>query len=511
MGNPASNEPRRRYALPGEFEIPAQILETKPSLERPGAELHPNLKKPVFPTRNEAIENKASIFESSLFSERFGVEVSPTHKDLTQRATGVRVDAAPNSIPVSFAPLAGQGRPGAKQRYVGTSLTPAPTDSIAETSLGGAPDHVRRAPARGPSDLLDHVPLRGRLKPFSKVPATRLGGDTIDRKKVRAHFELLPNQEPLWDRIGWSAAIQFAFLGLLLLSPTIFPQQMQTALKFNAVELMQPVTHIHIPPTPPPPPPPRVKPEIRPHEPRPILPKPKPVVIEAPKLNPSQPHIFLILKPEVPGARRLEPNPVELKPVFQPTEIVMASKQPARPKQEVRTSVGSGSPAPPTLAAPLNPVQTGGFGDPRGVSGSGNPNKAANINQLGSPNLPGGPGNGNGSGGAQGMRGTVASQGPGKGTPGAEGATTGVSILSMPNPSYSVEARTRKMEGDVVLEVVFLVSSQVQVVRVVSGLGYGLDEAAVQAAKLIRFRPAKRDGQPVDFPARVRIEFRMAQ
>jgi len=41
-------------------------------------------------------------------------------------------------------------------------------------------------------------------------------------------------------------------------------------------------------------------------------------------------------------------------------------------------------------------------------------------------------------------------------------------------------------------------------------LGHGLDEAAMRAAQLIKFKPAKRDGQPVDFPARVRIEFRLA-
>jgi TonB family protein len=46
--------------------------------------------------------------------------------------------------------------------------------------------------------------------------------------------------------------------------------------------------------------------------------------------------------------------------------------------------------------------------------------------------------------------------------------------------------------------------------HVVSGLGHGLDEAAVQAAQQIKFKPAKRDGEAVDFPARVRIEFRLA-
>jgi TonB family protein len=46
--------------------------------------------------------------------------------------------------------------------------------------------------------------------------------------------------------------------------------------------------------------------------------------------------------------------------------------------------------------------------------------------------------------------------------------------------------------------------------RVLSGLGHGLDESATHAAQQIKFKPAKRDGQPVDFPARVRIEFRLA-
>jgi TonB family protein len=86
-----------------------------------------------------------------------------------------------------------------------------------------------------------------------------------------------------------------------------------------------------------------------------------------------------------------------------------------------------------------------------------------------------------------------------------------VDILSEPNPAYSNEGRMLRLEGDVVLEVVFLASGQLQVTRVVSGLGHGLDDAAMEAAKQIRFHPAKRNGQPIDFPARVRIEFRLAK
>jgi TonB family protein len=174
-------------------------------------------------------------------------------------------------------------------------------------------------------------------------------------------------------------------------------------------------------------------------------------------------------------------------------------------------TLSSGSLAPVTVVAPVNKLQTGGFGDPNGIPGPGNPNRRANINQAGSPLLPGGPGYGNGSGGARGMRGAVAGEEPKKNALATGGATTGVDILDKPNPVYSTEGRALRIEGDVILEVVFLASSQVQVTRVVSGLSHGLDETAIQAAKQIRFRPAKRDGQPVDFPARVRIEFRLAK
>lgn len=61
------------------------------------------------------------------------------------------------------------------------------------------------------------------------------------------------------------------------------------------------------------------------------------------------------------------------------------------------------------------------------------------------------------------------------------------------------------------LEVVFLASGQLQVTRVVSGLGHGLDEAAIQAARQIRFRPAKQNGNAIDSAARVRIEFRLSK
>jgi len=358
----------------------------------------------------------------------------------------------------------------------------------------------------------------------------------IGTKPIAARLALLPESKPRWDRIGVSAVGQIAILTFLLLIPLIFPQQMKTALNLRPTELMQPVTLIPTAPPPAPPPPPKVKAKVQP-------PHPKPVVPEPPKLNPKQPHVFLTAKAEAPKVRTVDAKPVELTPTLDVAKVEMPSNQPRRPKEDVKVgNIGSGSAAPATVVAPVNKVQTGGFGDPNGIPGKGDPNKATNVNRLGSPALPGGPGYGNGTGGDKGIRGTVASTGFGNGTANpppsggkrgtvqntgfadqtaaaeapkkkastGEGTTTPVDILEKPRPEYTAEGRSLKLEGDVVLDMVFLANGTVQINRVISGLGHGLDEAATRAAQLIKFKPAKREGQPVDFPARVRIEFRLA-
>jgi len=87
---------------------------------------------------------------------------------------------------------------------------------------------------------------------------------------------------------------------------------------------------------------------------------------------------------------------------------------------------------------------------------------------------------------------------------------TDVEILSKPKPAYTDEARRLRIEGDVVLEVVFGAAGTATVLRIVQGLGHGLDEAAIDAAKKIRFNPARRDGRPVDHTASLRVVFRLA-
>jgi TonB family protein len=85
-----------------------------------------------------------------------------------------------------------------------------------------------------------------------------------------------------------------------------------------------------------------------------------------------------------------------------------------------------------------------------------------------------------------------------------------VEVLFKPTPSYSTEARALKIEGEVALEVEFLATTKIRVLRIVRGLGHGLDEAAVQAAEQIRFKPAQSGGRPVDVRTTVHIVFKLA-
>jgi TonB family protein len=85
-----------------------------------------------------------------------------------------------------------------------------------------------------------------------------------------------------------------------------------------------------------------------------------------------------------------------------------------------------------------------------------------------------------------------------------------VEIVFKPTPEYTDNARSARIEGTVSLELEFTAAGDVRVLRVVRGLGHGLDEAAQRAALRMRFKPAQSDGQPVDSRATVHITFRLS-
>jgi TonB family protein len=283
-----------------------------------------------------------------------------------------------------------------------------------------------------------------------------------------------------------------------------------------------------------------------------LKPEPEPVKPEVPKVKPKllpavKLPVFEQPKLVVPKEVRHEvEKPVEAPKVvvnnFTAPQIKMTAGG-ARP-QLLHTGDFGGSSVKPTVNAPVEKVQTGGFGDPNGLPGTGKQGAKLYAAALGSFDMPAGPGQGNGSGGAKGIKGTVASAdfgsgiatgGKGDGRSNGKGVATGgfgseqvvhqgpkitqadtgapttpVEITYKPNPVYTDEARNLKLEGEILLEVSFSATGTLHVNRVVRGLGHGLDEAAIAAANKMKYKPALRNGQPVDSTAIVHVMFQMA-
>jgi protein TonB len=124
----------------------------------------------------------------------------------------------------------------------------------------------------------------------------------------------------------------------------------------------------------------------------------------------------------------------------------------------------------------------------------------------------GGAGTGTGTGLGQGQGSGI---GPGEGGGTGGGPYRGGSGIAPPRllhevkPDYTEEARRRGTEGDVVLEIVVRQNGSVGDVKVLRGMGYGLDQRAIDAVRQWRFSPANRLGQPVDVIVEVSVEFRL--
>lgn len=82
-----------------------------------------------------------------------------------------------------------------------------------------------------------------------------------------------------------------------------------------------------------------------------------------------------------------------------------------------------------------------------------------------------------------------------------------VRILSSDKPRYTELAARHKVAGDIVLNVQFKADGTIGDIEVIKGLGYGLDDSAIQTAKRLRFQPAERNGQRVDSVSKVQYSF----
>jgi TonB family protein len=76
-------------------------------------------------------------------------------------------------------------------------------------------------------------------------------------------------------------------------------------------------------------------------------------------------------------------------------------------------------------------------------------------------------------------------------------------------PQYSEEARLAKYQGTAVISVDIGTDGIAHNMRVVRGLGLGLDEKALQAVSQWHFNPGAKDGQPVTVTATIEINFRL--
>jgi TonB family protein len=89
------------------------------------------------------------------------------------------------------------------------------------------------------------------------------------------------------------------------------------------------------------------------------------------------------------------------------------------------------------------------------------------------------------------------------------GNVTAPILLSKIEPEYSQDARAAKYQGTVLLYVEIGTDGLAHNIQVSRGLGFGLDEKAVQAVTQWKFKPATKDGQPVTVSANIEVNFRL--
>ena len=341
----------------------------------------------------------------------------------------------------------------------------------------------------------------------------------------RTNFGLLPEPEKSTGSFITSTVINGLILALALYVGASAKKIMDQH-KYEMTELIIPAKE------PPPekvklPDPPKVKPpdmpDVKFRAPMIHMPKPEP----KPEVKPIQ----MEAKVNMPAIKAaagfvtLAPQPKAAMTAAMPAQstTVKASTAPVHLGQTFGVTPNPNATRPATVAAIGNP-----YGDmqgpavaPHGVPGStgiGNGTKFGSnsgiVGKVASAGIPGATGTA-GTGAYSG--GKVASTGIPTVTKAVvvqqvidKPASTSLEVLSKPPVQYTPEARQLKIQGDVIVRITVTASGQVIVQGVVRGLGHGLDEEARRVAQQMRFRPATRNGQPVDTTTTVTITFQLA-
>lgn len=329
-----------------------------------------------------------------------------------------------------------------------------------------------------------------------------------------SEFGLLPERRPPWKQLFFSACVHTAAIGVLLwlgiTQPAIFVRQ-------KSVVKLIPAPPIKTTPVP---------------------------TTELPIFATRRPeHTFHVLVEKRPLIRK--DSLVAAPALALPMNFEVIAANPAIPQAPVKTDVFPGHTSKTSvLSLPSQPAANAGFGDSNGLKADPRSNKPTIIAQTGQFDLPSataGAGSGNlgnktsrignagfgddvigrsGSGNSQ--KGSIRQAGFGdveNASSANRASATGppttppskpAEILSKPTPTYTEEARSLRIQGEVLLEVVLENSGQLKLRRVVRGLGHGLDQAAIEAAQRVQFKPALKDGRAVDSIVVLHIVFQLA-
>ncbi len=186
----------------------------------------------------------------------------------------------------------------------------------------------------------------------------------------------------------------------------------------------------------------------------------------------------------------------DLAPVSQGHLPVLAQKQILPPM------------APPTAAPKLAITPTVQVQKDVNLANNTMPNLGMPTSPLKGISLGNGAGTGIGSGSGSGI-GPGSGGNLGGGVMHIGGDVSSPVLISEVEPEFSEEARKAKLSGNVVVYLVVDADGKPSHVRVVRGIGMGLDQKAVDAVRQYKFKPAMKDGKPVAVDMFIEVNFQI--
>ncbi|GMV42381.1 MAG: hypothetical protein AMXMBFR64_40970 [Myxococcales bacterium] len=224
---------------------------------------------------------------------------------------------------------------------------------------------------------------------------------------------------------------------------------------------------------------------------KPEPPKPEPPKQEPPK--PAEPPKAEAPKAEVPAPPVVEAPPPEAPPPPKPPKPKAPPKAP--PPAAAKAPPGKGPRVPVDLGGSMS---GGSLGVPVGGDGDGDTGAGQEVASVGPLPTPA-------------TRTVTRTLEPApkkkKKETGCDEPASKPRPLSIPQPRFPEAARAAGVQGKVRVELTVGAEGRVVKARVLQGLGHGLDEAALAAAREGRFEPAMQCGKPVPSTFVIAIRF----